>query len=61
MAFLPMTMRHAVSEVETPLVHKHPFDKPMMVLAQEEGVFLLTVDACLVGHPLAVTAHEFVP
>ena len=56
--FLPMTMRHAASELETTLDHKDPFDELLLVQAQEEGLRLLTVDRRLVEHPLAVEAHE---
>ena len=56
--FLPMTMRHAASELEVPLDHKDPFDELLLVQAQEEGLRLLTVDRRLVGHPLAVTAQD---
>ena len=56
--FLPMTMRHAACELETPLEHKDPFDELLLVQAQEEGLRLLTVDRRLVGHPLAVAPHE---
>ena len=56
--FLPMTMRHAASELEIPLDHKDPFDELLLVQAQEEGLRLLTVDRRLVDHPLAVAAHE---
>ena len=58
MTFLPMTMRHATSELGTPLDHKDPFDELLMVQAQEEGLWLLTADRRLVGHPLAVAVHE---
>ena len=61
MTFLPTTMRHAAGRLETPLDHKDPFDELLMVQAQEEGLRLLTVDALLVGHPLAVAAHELGP
>ena len=56
--FLPMTMRHAASELELPLDHKDPFDELLMVQAQEEGLRLLTVDRSLVDHPLAITLRE---
>ena len=56
--FLPMTMRHAASELEAPLDHKDPFDELLLVQAQEEGLRLLTADRRLAGHPLAVAAHE---
>jgi len=29
MTFLPMTMRHAASELEIPLSHNDPFDEPL--------------------------------
>ena len=56
--FLPMTPRHAASELGAPLDHKDPFDELLLVQAQEEGLRLLTVDRRLAGHPLAVAAHE---
>ena len=56
--FLPMTMRHAACELETPLEHKDPFDELLLVQAQDEGLRLPTVDRRLVGHPLAVAPHE---
>ena len=58
LTFLPMTMRHAAAQLETPLDHKDPFDELLMAQAQEEGLRLLTVDRRLVGHPLAVAVHE---
>ena len=56
--FLPMSMRHAAGELETPLSHKDPFNELLIVQAQEEGLRLLTVDKLLVGHPLTVTLQE---
>ena len=58
MTFLPMTMRHAASELEVPLVHEDPFNELLLVQAQEEGLRLLAVDRSLVDHPLAVTVQE---
>ena len=58
MTFLPMIMRHAANELETPLDHWDPFDESLMVQAQEEGLRLLTMDRRLVSHPLAVAVHE---
>ena len=55
---LPMTMLHAVRALKTPLGHKDPFDKLLLVQTQEESLRLLTVDRDLIGHPLAITAHE---
>ena len=56
--FLPMTMLQVARALETPLDHMDPFDELLLVQAQEEGLRLLTVDRRLVGHPLAVGAHE---
>ena len=43
MTFLPITMRHAASELEIPRSHNDPFDELLLVQAQEEGLRLLTV------------------
>ncbi len=56
--FLPMTIAHAVRELDTPIRHKDPFDELLLVQAQEEGLKLLTADKLLVGHPHAVSARE---
>ena len=56
--FLPMTMRHAASELEVPLDHRDPFDELLLVQAQEDGLRLLTVDRRLVAHPLAVAVQD---
>ncbi len=56
--FLPMTTLHAARVLEMPLDHRDPFDELLLVQAQEEGLKLLTADKQLVGHPLAVAAHE---
>lgn len=58
MTLLPMTVRHAAGELETPLDHKDPFDELLMAQAQEEYLRLLTLDRLLVGHPLAIAVHE---
>ena len=54
-SFLPITVRHAARELDTPLEHKDPFDELLLVQAQEEGLKLLTTDQQMAGHPLAVT------
>ena len=54
--FLTMTTRHAACDLETPIVHKDPFDELLLVQAQTEGLKLLTADRHLIGHPLAITA-----
>ena len=51
---LPLTAAHAAAELAHPLDHKDPFDELLLVQAQEEGMRLLTRDAKLAGHPLAV-------
>lgn len=53
---LPLEARHAVAELSHPIEHKDPFDELLLVQAQEEGLRLLTRDAKLSHHPLAVTA-----
>ena len=55
MTILPMTMKHAACELETPIPHRDPFDELLLVQAQEEGLKLLTADRQLVDHPLAIT------
>ncbi len=37
MTILPMTMKHAARELETPIPHRDPFDELLLVQAQEEG------------------------
>ena len=54
-SFLPITVRHAARELDTPLEHKDPFDALLLVQAQEEGLKLVTTDQQMAGHPLAVT------
>ena len=53
--FMAVSMSHAARELETPLVHKDPFDELLLVQAQEEGLKLLTRDRLIVGRPLATT------
>lgn len=38
--------------------HKDPFDKLLLVQAQEEGLRLLAMDRFLPGDPLSVAARE---
>ncbi len=54
--FLPITPSHAARPLETPVLHKDPFDEMLLVQAQEEGLKLLTVDRQITGHPLAIRA-----
>jgi PIN domain nuclease of toxin-antitoxin system len=55
---LPLTARHAAAELAQPLGHKDPFDELLLVQAQEEGMRLLTRDAKLIGHPLAIAGGQ---
>ena len=54
-AFLQLTMDHAVQTLNVPLQHKDPFDELLLVQAQVEGLGFLTRDRLLVDHPLAIT------
>ena len=56
-AFVPMTMRHAVQVLEVPLAHRDPFDELLLVQAQEEGLQLLTADRLLADHPLTISVR----
>ena len=56
--FLPMTSAMPRASLRRRSTNKDPFDEMLLVQAQEEGLRLLTVDRRLVGHPLAVVAHE---
>ena len=51
---LALNARHAIAPLRHPLDHRDPFDELLMVQAQEEGCRLLTRDARLLGHPLAI-------
>ena len=51
---LPLTAAHAAAGLRQPLGHKDPFDELLLVQAQEESLRLLTRDAKLVDHPLAI-------
>jgi len=51
---LPLKASHAAASLTQPLAHKDPFDEILLVQAQEEGMRLLTRDAMLAGHPVAL-------
>jgi PIN domain nuclease of toxin-antitoxin system len=51
---LHLTPFHAAAELAQRLEHKDPFDELLLVQAQEEGMRLLTRDAKLFGHKLAI-------
>jgi len=53
-AIEPLTAAQAAAALNPPLDHKDPFDELLMVQAQELGMKLLTRDARLIGHPLAL-------
>ena len=51
---IALTVDHAAASLANPITHKDPFDELLLVQAQQEGMRLLTRDAKLAGHPLAV-------
>jgi len=53
---LPLSARHAAAELASPLAHRDPFDELLLVQAQVEGLRLLTRDALLRDHPIALLA-----
>ena len=53
---LPLTSDDAATELEMPLTHKDPFDELLMAQAQAHRLRLLTRDALLSRHPLAISA-----
>ncbi len=53
---LPLTAGHAAARLTQPLGHKDPFDELLLVQAQEEKMRLLTRDAKLIDHPLAIAS-----
>jgi PIN domain nuclease of toxin-antitoxin system len=55
---LPLTARHAATQLAQPLAHKDPFDELLLVQAQEEDLRLLTRDAKLAGHPFALAGNR---
>ena len=50
---LPLTARHAATELASPLPHRDPFDELLLVQAQVEGMQLLTRDRAFQGQPSA--------
>lgn len=53
---IPLTSDHSAAKLAVPLAHKDPFDELLLVQAQEEECKLLTRDAKLAPHPLAILA-----
>jgi PIN domain nuclease of toxin-antitoxin system len=54
--FVALTPAHAAADLVVRLPHHDPFDALLLVQAQEERHRLLTRDANLLAHPLAVAA-----
>ena len=53
---MPLTAEHASAELRVALQHSDPFDVLLLTIAQEMNGRLLTRDADLRGHPLALHA-----
>lgn len=51
---LPVSHRHATAVLEHPPVHKDPFDCLLLAQCQVEDFRLVTFDAVLAAHPLAL-------
>jgi PIN domain nuclease of toxin-antitoxin system len=54
-AALTQAERYLMTDTRDPLPHKDPFDELLLMQAQEEGLRLLTREARLVAHPLAIS------
>jgi PIN domain nuclease of toxin-antitoxin system len=52
--YLSLSAAHAATALREPIRHGDPFDEILLVQAQVEGLKLLTRDAKLVGHSLAM-------
>lgn len=52
----PMTGADCAASLDTPVPHRDPFDELLLIHAQRLGAKLLTRDAQLVDHPLAISA-----
>ncbi len=53
---LPLDPDQACQSLLVPIPHTDPFDEQLMIQAQQTGRQLLTRDARLIAHPLAITA-----
>ena len=51
---LPLQAEQVVAEADPPPPHKDPFDELLLAVCQQSGARLLTRDAELRGHPLAL-------
>jgi PIN domain nuclease of toxin-antitoxin system len=56
LTFIAVTPAHAAATLAVGIPHHDPFDALLLVQAQEERHRLLTRDAKLLNHPLAVAA-----
>jgi len=55
--FLNLSYTHAATPLLVALPHRDPFDAILLVQAQTEGHLMLTRDAKLLPHPLAISAE----
>ena len=53
---IPLHADEASSSLLVPMSHKDPFDEQLLIQAQQTGRRLLTRDALLLNHPLAISA-----
>lgn len=53
-ALVSLEAEHVVGALKTPLDHGDPFDRQLLLHAQELDAKLLTRDRQLIGHPLAL-------
>ena len=53
---LALSADHAAAELSVQISHQDPFDELLLIQAQNEACKLLTRDARLAGHPLALIA-----
>ena len=51
---IPLAAAHAAARLHHDIAHTDPFDRMLLLQAQETGVKLLTRDRALQGHPLVV-------
>jgi PIN domain nuclease of toxin-antitoxin system len=56
LTWLPLLPVHAAAQLETSLHHQDPFDELLLLQAQVEDMRLVTRDARLADHPLAIVA-----
>ncbi len=53
---LVLETAHVMTRMSTPLLHKDPFDRLLILQAQVSGLKLLTSDKRLADHPLVILA-----